>query len=62
METEVKNEIFTHPSSILVDNTIERKSYKTFIPLSRADFDNVNSTIEIDIPASDSYYVPSKSF
>lgn len=62
METEVPNDLFRFPSSILVDNSIERKEYKTFIPQSKADFNGAGSTIEIDIPATDAYYVPSKSY
>ena len=62
MEKEIANEILNHRSSILVDNSITRDQNSTFIPQSKADFNAPNSTIEIDIPASDSYYVPSESF
>ena len=62
METEVRNDIFTQQSLILVDNSIERKQLVSFIPQSKADFNNSSRTIEIDIPARDSYYLPSKSY
>lgn len=62
METEVQNEMFTQQSKIIVDNTVERKRDVSFIPQSRADFNRNNGTIEIDIPASDEYYMVSKSF
>ena len=62
METEVQNDMFTQQSSIVVDNSIQRIQYSSFIPQSKAGFNNNSEVIEIDIPASDSYYNPSKSF
>ena len=62
METKVQNDMFTQRSAILVDNSIERKKLLYFIPLSKADFNNSSRSIEIDIPACDAYYLPSKSF
>lgn len=61
MENEVQNDMYISASPILVDNSIERKQYVSYIPQSRADFNNLGRTIEIDIPAGDSYYIPSKS-
>src|SRR5579872_3177963 len=62
METEIPNEIFTQQSSIIVDNSIESKQYTSFIPQTKAGFNNPSETIEIEIPASDAYYMPSESF
>src|SRR5437870_8466794 len=62
METEVINDMYTYQSTLLVDNSIERIKYKTFIPQSKADINLTGHVIEIDIPAADAYYIPSKSF
>jgi len=62
METEVQNDIFHHPSLISVDNSVEIKKYKRFIPQSKADFNLSGHVIEIEIPAADAYYAPSVSY
>ena len=62
METEVYNDIYIHRSTIPVDDSIERIKYKSFIPQSKADINLSGHEIEIDIPASDANYIPSKSF
>ena len=59
---EINNDTLSFESKVPVDNSIEKKEYKTFIPQSKADFNQPNSTIEIKIPASDAYYVPSESY
>ena len=62
MEKEIVNDMFDHQSKILVDNSVERINYKTFIPQSKADITTPGYETEIDIPAADAYYLPSKSF
>src|SRR5690349_14081393 len=62
MQTEVDNDTLILQSEVRVDNSIERKDHKTFIPQSKADFNNFGHTIEIRIPSSDAYYIPSQSY
>ena len=62
METEVQNDIMTYQSSLLVDNSIERRKLISFIPQSKADINRSTGKIEIDIPACDAYYIPSQSY
>src|SRR5437870_1945403 len=62
MQTEIDNDVLILQTKVLVDNSIERKDYKTFIPQSKADFNIFGHTIEIRIPASDAYYIPSQSY
>ena len=62
METEINNEVYNLKSSVYVDNSIESKEYQTFIPQSKANFNTTGHTIEIQIPASDVYYLPAESF
>ena len=59
---ELSSDILNFDSKVPVDNSIEKKEYKTFIPQSKADFNQPNSTIEIKIPACDAYYIPSESY
>ena len=55
-EEEVFNDALSFQNTVLVDNSIEKKDYKTFIPQSKADFNRIGHEIEIKIPASDAYY------
>ena len=62
METEISNETLTQQSSILVDNSIERRKLILFSPQTTADLNRTTGRIVIDIPAADSYYIPSQSY
>ena len=62
METEVPNEMYNNRSSILVDNSIQREKLVEFKPVSNAHLNETARPTEIDIPAGDAYYLPSKSF
>ena len=62
MQTEIDNDVLVLQTKVLVDNSIERKDYKAFIPQSKADFNNFGHTIEIRTPGSDAYYIPSQSY
>ena len=62
MQTEIDNDTLILQTKVFVDNSIEIKDYKAFIPQSKADFNNFGHTIEIRIPASDAYYIPSQSY
>lgn len=62
MEQEISNDVLRLQSPVYTDNSIESKQLKEFIPLSKADFNILGHTIEIKIPASDAYYIPSESF
>ena len=59
---EIYNDALTFGRKVPVDNSLERKEYKTFIPQSKADYNTPNHTIEIKIPACDAYYIPSESY